>query len=104
MILFECFLKKILALSIAVFFCLTGFSFAEEMPLLNMHYGVTPISQDIYDLHMIILWICVIIGIIVFSILIYSLIMHRKARGAKPATFHEHRTVEIIWAVSLLLF
>lgn len=73
------------------------------IPKFNMHYGVTPISRDIYDLHMTIFGICVVIGIIVFSILIYSLFMHRKARGVKPATFHENKTVEIIWAIVPLI-
>jgi len=65
----------------------------------NMNYGVTPISQDIYDLHMAIFGICVAIGVIVFSVLIYALIKHRKSRGVKPAKFHEHPVVEITWAV-----
>lgn len=91
--------------------CLSGFlyaamfatGFADEIPTLNMHYGVTPISHDIYDLHMTILWICIVIGIVVFSILIYSLIMHRKSRGVKPATFHENKTLEIFWAIVPLI-
>lgn len=73
------------------------------MPGFNMHYGVTPISKDIYDLHMTIFGICVIIGVIVFSILIYALVMHRKARGVKAATFHENKTVEIVWAIVPLI-
>ncbi len=66
---------------------------------LNMTPGVTPISHDIYNLHMTIFWICVAIGIIVFGILTYSLVHHRKAKGAVAAKFHEHTYVEIIWAV-----
>ncbi|MEE8286508.1 MAG: hypothetical protein V3R72_07400 [Gammaproteobacteria bacterium] len=34
---------------------------------LNLPVGVTPISRAVYDLHMLMLWICVIIGIIVFG-------------------------------------
>jgi len=83
-----------------VFSLLLGnIAFADDVPRFNMHYGVTSISRDIYDLHMTIFWICVAIGVVVFSVLIYSLIMHRKSRGAKPAQFHEHPTVEIIWAI-----
>lgn len=66
---------------------------------LNMPRGVTPISQDIYDLHMIIFWICVAIGVVVFSVLIYSLIYHRKSRGVTPAKFHEHAGLELVWAL-----
>jgi len=66
---------------------------------LNMTPGVSKISHKIYHLHMTIFWICVAIGIVVFSILIYSLIMHRKSIGHKPADFHENTAVEIIWTI-----
>lgn len=66
---------------------------------LNMPLGVTPISQDIYHLHMTILWICIAIGIAVFSVMIYAMIYHRKSKGAKPAQFHEHLWVELTWTI-----
>lgn len=65
----------------------------------NMTPGVTPISHDIYTLHMLIFFICVIIGIIVFSVLIYSLIMHRKSKGSIPADFHSSLSIELLWAI-----
>lgn len=65
----------------------------------NMPTGVTPTSHDIYHLHMTIFWICVGIGVIVFSVLIYSLINHRKSKGAKPAEFHESLGVELTWTI-----
>jgi cytochrome c oxidase subunit 2 len=64
---------------------------------LNMPEGITGISRDTYDLHMIIFAICVVIGIVVYGVLIYSLIVYRKSRGAIPASFHHSTTVEIIW-------
>jgi cytochrome c oxidase subunit II len=64
---------------------------------LNMTPGVTDISHKVYDLHMLIFEICVVICVGVFAVLIYSIINHRKSRGAKPASFHESTTVEIIW-------
>ncbi|PCH55392.1 MAG: cytochrome c oxidase subunit II [Legionellales bacterium] len=66
---------------------------------LNMSPGVTEISRDIYALHMITLWVCIAIGIIVFSVLFYALIWHRKSRGAVAANFHESLSVEIIWTI-----
>ena len=66
---------------------------------LNMTQGVTPISHQIYDLHMIVLWICVIIGIGVFGAMAYSIMKHRKSKGAVAAEFHESTTVEIIWTL-----
>lgn len=65
----------------------------------NMTKGVTDISRDVHSLHMAVFWICVGIGVVVFSVMFYSIIWHRKSRGVKAAHFHEHPTVEIIWTV-----
>ena len=66
---------------------------------INMSPGVTAVGQDIFDLHMIIFWICVIIGALVFGVMFYSIYYHRKSRGVTPATFHESTKVEIAWTV-----
>ncbi len=64
---------------------------------LNMTRGVTSVSRDIYGLHMMVFWVCVAIAIIVFSIMIYSLIVHRKSQGAVAANFHESTKAELLW-------
>lgn len=84
---------------ITSFVLLLGSTCASAMPQFNMSRGVSPISRDIYDLHMTIFWICVVIGIIVFGVMFYSLIRHRKSLGVKPATFHENTKLEILWAI-----
>ena len=66
---------------------------------LNMPVGVTPISRDVYDLHMLILWICVIIGIIVFGAMFISIFLHRQSVGHKPAHFHHSTFAEIVWTI-----
>ena len=66
---------------------------------LNLPVGVTPISRDVYDLHMLILWICVIIGIVVFGAMFISIVLHRKAAGHKAAHFHHSTLAEILWTV-----
>ncbi|MDP3560368.1 MAG: cytochrome c oxidase subunit II [Legionellaceae bacterium] len=66
---------------------------------MNMYRGVTPIEQDTYNLHMIAIGVCAVIGIIVFGIMIYSLIYHRRSRGYEAAPFHENLKVEIIWTI-----
>ena len=48
---------------------------------------------------MLIFWICVVIGIVVFGVMFYSIYAHRKSRGVTPATFHESTKVEIAWTV-----
>ncbi len=70
----------------------------------NMPVGVTPISREVHGLHMMIFWICCVIGALVFAVMFYSIFKHRKSKGAKAADFHESTTVEIIWtAVPLFI-
>lgn len=66
---------------------------------LNMPKGVTDISNTIYDLHMLVLWICVGIGVVVFGAMIYSMMYHRKSKGAVAAQFHESTFMEILWTI-----
>ncbi|MFB9884801.1 cytochrome c oxidase subunit II [Balneatrix alpica] len=70
---------------------------------LNMPVGVTEISRNVYGLHMTIFWICVAIAVIVFGVMFWSILHHRKSRGAIPAQFHESTLVEIIWTLIPLL-
>ena len=65
----------------------------------NMSPGVTTIGAEIYDLHMLIMIICVVIGIGVFGVMFYSIIYHRKSRGVVPSQFHESTKVEVAWTV-----
>lgn len=60
---------------------------------------MTDISHDIYQLHMTIFWICVAIGIVVFSVMFYAIIYHRKSIGYQAANFHASTKIEIIWTV-----
>ena len=65
----------------------------------NMTQGVTEVSRTTYDLHMLIFWICVAIGIVVFGVMFYSMWRHRKSRGYKAAQFHESTLVELLWTI-----
>jgi cytochrome c oxidase subunit 2 len=62
-----------------------------------MPEGVTDLSAETYDLHMMVFWWCVAIGIAVFGVMIVSLIKHRKSKGVKPAAFTHSMTAEVIW-------
>ncbi len=66
---------------------------------LNMTEGVTAVSREIFGLHMLIFWICVVIGVVVFGVMFWSIFAHRRSQGAKASQFHESTTVEIIWTV-----
>jgi len=71
----------------------------ESWNLLNMPKGVTSVSQNVYDIHMVVIWICVWIGVAVFGVMFYSMFAHRKSRGHKPANFHESTKVELAWTI-----
>lgn len=66
---------------------------------MNMYKGVTPVSKDMYDLHMIAMLVCTVIGVAVFGVMIYSLIHHRKSKGYKAASFHDNTRLEIVWTI-----
>jgi cytochrome c oxidase subunit 2 len=76
-------------------------SMAEEVERwrFNMPEGVTSVSQNVYGLHMQMFWWCVGIGVVVFGVMFFSMIFHRKSRGVKPAHFHESTALELLWTV-----
>jgi cytochrome c oxidase subunit II len=86
-------------------------AWAEDPPasagwgLLNLPVGVTSISREVYNLHMMAFWVCVVIGILVFGVMIWSIVFHRQSRGAVPDVTLVHNTkVEIIWtAIPVLI-
>ncbi len=77
----------------------TGVMANPERWQLNMTPGVTSTSQDVYHLHMLILWVCVVIGVLVFGAMFYAMFKFRKSKGAVPATFSHNTTAEVIWTV-----
>jgi cytochrome c oxidase subunit 2 len=66
---------------------------------INMPRGVTSQSMMSYQLHMIILWVCVVIGVIVFSAMFISIVLHRKSKGYEAAQFTHSMKAEIIWTI-----
>jgi len=66
---------------------------------LNLQEPTTPIAQQIYTLHTWILLVCVVIFVLVFGAMFYSIFKHRKSVGHKAAHFHENTTVEVIWTL-----
>ncbi len=69
----------------------------------NMTRGVTSQSVMNYQLHMIVLWICVVIGVIVFSAMFYSIVLHRKSKNYQAAKFTHSTKAEIIWTIIPIL-
>jgi cytochrome c oxidase subunit II len=70
---------------------------------LNMTRGVTESSHEVYRLHMLILWICVAIGALVFGAMGIAMWKFRRSRGAVAATWSHHTGAEILWTVIPIL-
>lgn len=68
--------------------------------LLNMPPGVSELSKKIYSLHMLIFYVCVAIGVVVFGVMIYSIFAFRKSKGSIPDVTMVHDTrVEVLWTI-----
>jgi cytochrome c oxidase subunit 2 len=66
---------------------------------LNMTPGITHTSQMAYDAHMFALWVCVVIGVLVFGAMAVAMFRFRKSKGAVAAQFSHNTTAEIIWTI-----
>ena len=86
----------IVAGTIPVFILWVGSVSAEYAP--NLRQGATPISQEMYDLHVIVLMVAAVIGAIVFGIMFWSILHHRKSSSDAMTHFHQSTWAEIIWA------
>lgn len=95
--------RPILSVAGGVILALLSGSAGAEIQPYNLPVGVTEISREVFDLHMLIYWICVAIGVVVFGAMAYSIIMHRKSKGHEAAQFHESATAEFAWTLAPLL-
>ena len=97
-------LKQIvLGVTTVSLFLMSGTALADYMNVLNLTEGVTPTSKMVYDLHMLILYIVTVIGILVFSVMCWSIYHHRKSKGAVAEQFHHSTAAEITWTVIPIL-
>ncbi len=67
---------------------------------LNLTPGISEISRSVFDLHMLIFYICVVIAVVVFGVMLWSIIYHRKSKGAQAHHFHESTSIEILWTLT----
>jgi len=64
---------------------------------LNMTKGVSTWSP--YAMHMVALWVCVVIGILVFGAMFIAMFRFRKSRGAVAEKWAHSTRLEIVWTV-----
>jgi len=84
----------------AVLAAFSGAAAALPVPWqLNMTPGVTKTSQEVYQMHMWALWVCVVIGIVVFGAMLVAMVKFRKSKGAVAAKWSHNTKVELVWTV-----
>ena len=66
---------------------------------LNLHPAATKIAEEQVWLHWFMMAICLAIFVVVFGVMFYSILKHRKSVGHKAANFHESTAVEIAWTI-----
>ena len=84
--------------ALALGFSLPGLAAVERWKL-NMTAGVTEVSQQVYDIHMTILWICIVIGVLVFGVMVVAMFRFRKSRGAVAATWSHNDKAEVVLTI-----
>ena len=83
----------------AVLLTLAALPLGAQMQPYNMRVGVTEVSRDVFDLHMLIFWICMAIGLIVYGVMVYTIIAHRRSRKREADQFHDSATAEFAWTL-----
>jgi len=91
-------MKKSLGAALAMLPLWAGAVLAAESKY-NLQPPKSVIAQEIYSLHTIIMLICAVIFVGVFSVMFYSVFKHRKSLGYKAAHFHENTVVEVVWTI-----
>jgi cytochrome c oxidase subunit 2 len=92
-------IKKAAGIALALGLALFATAAGAEDSAYNLPEGVTPVSHEVYGLHMMVFWVCVWIGVVVFGAMIIALVKFRKSAGAKASQFHESTGLEIAWTI-----
>ena len=85
-------------LKLLILYLIPFFASADWLDL-NMPVGVTDISKEVFELHMLIFWVVVGIGVVVFGFLFWSMWKYRRSNNKNPAKFYDNHKLEIIWTI-----
>ncbi len=66
---------------------------------LNLQDPVTSLARDQHWIHWFVMWVCVAIFIVVFGVMLWSIVYHRKSKGHRAAEFHESTAIEVAWTI-----
>ena len=89
---------RLASAALALGFSLPSLAAVERWKL-NMTPGVTEVSRQVYDIHMTILWICIVIGVLVFGAMAVAIFRFRKSRGAVAATWSHNDKAEVVLTI-----
>ena len=78
---------------------LLGVPYVSFASAFDMRPGVTEMSMRIQEIHHMALWVCIVVGVIVFGAMFYSIFAHRRSRNPVPAKFKDSILVEVIWTL-----
>jgi cytochrome c oxidase subunit 2 len=59
----------------------------------------TIVAHQIYDLHAIVLGICILIAVVVFGLMFYAIVRHRRSVGHQAKQFDNNKPAQILWTV-----
>ncbi len=92
-------INKLIITTSAFFVAIFSNNLNADWFALNMTRGSTAVSEEVFELHMLIFWICVVIGVIVFGVMFYSMWRFTKKKNPEPSDFHESTKLEIAWTI-----
>ncbi len=95
-------MRRMLTAAAQIVFGLLASTAASANPVpwqLNMTRGASQTSREVHDIHMIVLWICVAIGVVVFGFMFVAMFRFRKSKGAVAATWSHSTKLEAIWTI-----
>src|SRR6201987_4366997 len=78
---------------------LPGIAFADGEAKFGFQTPQTPVAHQLYDLHAITLGICIVIAIVVFGLMFYTILRHRRSVGHEAKQFDSHKPLQMIWTV-----
>src|SRR5258708_14970381 len=91
--------RKLAKKTSAASLTLPGMGIAGGEAKVGLQEPQTIVAHQIYDLHLLILWICILIGVVVFGFMFYAIVRHRRSVGHRAKQFRQNTLVQIMWTV-----
>ncbi len=66
---------------------------------MSLPKGVTPSSHEVYFLFLLSFWVCVGLGVIVYTIMIIAMFRFRKSKGAVAEKWAHNAKLETVWTI-----